>query len=282
MRLLVPAIAALALASPAFAAHHESADHAEHSAAHKALLEAVANPAREDQGQRDKWRHPVETFEFFRIEPGMTVLDYFAGGGAWYGRILAPYLGADGKYIATVTTIPSGSDEQKASQRAFPERFPKLANEGFAKHGVKTAPILAYNLETKPEGADGTVDRVIIGRMMHNMHRWGMVHDQLGMLRALLKDDGLLGIVQHRAKADAPYSYADGNNGYMRQDDVIKLVEAHGFELVATSEINANPKDTADHEGGVWQLPPVWRSKDEAKKAIGESDRMTLLFRKSK
>ena len=115
---------------------------------------------------------------------------------------------------------------------------------------------------------------------MHNLERRGVLSAQLEQYHRLLKDDGLLGIVQHRAKEDAPDSYTDGSNGYLKQSEVIKLVEANGFELVATSEINANPKDTADHVGGVWQIPPSWASRDEAKRQIGESDRMTLLFRK--
>ena len=55
--------------------------------------------------------------------------------------------------------------------------------------------------------------------------------------------------------------------------------------LEAESEINANPADTKDHPSGVWSLPPnlSGHETDEAKAkyaAIGESDRMTLRFRK--
>ena len=47
------------------------------------------------------------------------------------------------------------------------------------------------------------------------------------------------------------------------------------------SEVNANPRDTADHPNGAWSLPPFFRSGDKEKySAIGESDRMTLKFRK--
>jgi predicted methyltransferase len=93
----------------------------------------------------------------------------------------------------------------------------------------------------------------------------------------------MLGIVQHRAKADAAADYANGSMGYLREKDVIALVEALGFELVAMSEINANPKDPANHPDGVWSLPPTYTLGDKnraAFAAIGESDRMTLLFRK--
>jgi predicted methyltransferase len=119
------------------------------------------------------------------------------------------------------------------------------------------------------------------------MRTYGWLHDSLVTARRLLKDDGLLGIEQHRAKPDAPADYVLGSNGYQREEDVIALLAAYGFDLVAKSEINANPRDPANWEGGVWSLPPGYRGvpeTDTARRAeldaIGESDRMTLLFRK--
>lgn len=247
---------------------------------------AVASDARGDNAARDKYRHPVETLKFFKVKPGMTVIDMFPGG-AYYTDILVPYLGADGSYIGGVTTIAALDEEQQARQRTFPERYPRLVSEAHAEAGISGAPISAINTEAMPDGIEGTVDRVLIFRMMHNFHRWNLAPEVLGKLRSSLKDDGILGIIQHRAKADAPYSYADGNKGYLRQQDVIKLVEAHGFDLVSSSEVNANPNDPANHTIGVWHLPPVLSGLEEenvqeraARMAIGESDRMTLMFKK--
>ena len=137
-----------------------------------------------------------------------------------------------------------------------------------------------YTLGAIPEREEGSFDRILIIRMMHNLMRWNIADSEVKAMRALLKDDGMIGIIQHRAKPDAPFAHADGNKGYLRQADLIKFMEINGFELVSTSEINANPKDSADHPGGVWELPPMLRTKREELKAIGESDRMTLLFRK--
>lgn len=274
------ATAALALAVPVAADHHGSADHAEQSPAHAALLAAVADERRGDDAKRDEFRNPVETIEFFRIEPGMTVVDYFPGGG-WYTKILAPYIGSEGSYIGGITTLPFASEEAQGRQNAFPETFPNNVREAWGED--TGAPVTGINTTALPEDMAGTVDRVVIVRMMHNLHRWGLVHRELTALRSLLKDDGMLGIVQHRAPEDATYGYANGGNGYMRQDDVVKLVEAHGFELVATSEVNANPKDPANWEGGVWNMPPTLGGDDEMDartRDLGESDRMTLLFRK--
>jgi predicted methyltransferase len=122
---------------------------------------------------------------------------------------------------------------------------------------------------------------------MHNLWRFDLMRRELLAVRGLLKDDGLLGIEQHRASKKARADYTDGNKGYLREKDVIAMIEAHGFEFVAKSEVNANRKDPADHPDGVWMLPPNYRGvKDDAAKArltaIGESDRMTLLFRKRK
>jgi len=72
-------------------------------------------------------------------------------------------------------------------------------------------------------------------------------------------------------------------SGYMTEAKVIDLTEEAGFKLFEKSEINANPKDTADHPRGVWTLPPSLRLKDQNRQkylAIGESDRMALKFRK--
>ena len=245
----------------------------------EAVLElALAHPRRDEDRARDQYRHPAETLAFFRVEPGMTVVDYTPSGG-WYTRVLAPYLGEKGRYIGLNPDVSAGSQAQKDYFADLAATFPAKAAEWT---GLPAERIGAYNTDSLPEELKGTVDRVLVFRAVHNLHRFGWLYRELSAMRGLLKDDGLLGIVQHRAKADAPADYTDGGKGYLREKDVIGLVEAHGFELVGRSEINANPADTADYPMGVWTLPPNLASKqDEARyRAIGESDRMTLLFRK--
>ena len=149
-----------------------------------------------------------------------------------------------------------------------------------AKWNLEGARVEAFNSDGLPTELSGKVDRVLIFREMHNLQRNGIAAPELATVRRLLKPDGLLGIVQHRARAGAADDYVTGAKGYLRQADVIALIEAQGFELAGTSEINANPQDTADHPAGVWELPPSLATKREELKAIGESDRMTLLFRK--
>ncbi|AIT81378.1 class I SAM-dependent methyltransferase [Novosphingobium pentaromativorans] len=245
----------------------------------EALVElALAHPARKDDRERDAARHPAETLSFFRVRPDMKVGEYAPGGG-WYSRVLAPYLAREGHLTGLFFNPKQGpfdADKINASAAGF-------ADQVAGWTGLPVQSFSGMTLETVPDDQKGTFDRILVVRMMHNMMRWNIADSEIKAMRALLKDDGLLGIVQHRAKADAPYAVSYGNRGYLREADVIKFMEVNGFELVARSEVNANPRDTADWEEGVWTLPPTYALKDKDKAkyaAIGESDRMTLLFRK--
>jgi predicted methyltransferase len=262
---------------PEGAAEEKSAQDTAATAQTTTLEQVLADPRRDGDRARDVWRHPAETLAFFRVEPDQIVVEYAPGGG-WYTRVLAPYLAQNGRYVA-LTYGPGGRIPERYNDmlNAFPVAFPAKVEKDT---GVPAGRVYAYRTDQLGEAMNGTADRVLVVRMMHNLKRWGIADTELEAMRKLLKDDGLLGIVQHRAKPGAPYSFADGSKGYLQQEDLIKLVEAQGFTLVGTSEVNANPADPANHEGGVWELPPSWSSKDEAKKAIGESDRMTLLFKK--
>lgn len=269
----------LAAAATLPAALHAAPEVPVSVSADPAMAAALADPRRDKDRVRDAFRHPAETLAFFRIKPGMTVADYMPSGG-WYTRILVPYLGEKGQYIGITAGLAAASGDTRTRLAAFPTSFPGKA-AGWT--GVAEARIPAYTLDAIPPERKGTVDRVMIMREVHNMWPDGYLYNDLAAIRSLLKDDGLLGIEEHRAKSDAPASYTLGTMGYMREADVIALIEAHGFRLVAKSEVNANPKDTANWPDGVWTLPPVLtlKDKDRAKyEAIGESDRMTLLFAK--
>lgn len=245
------------------------------------LEKAAASPLRKDDRARDAARHPVETMEFFHVEPGMKVGEY-APGGEWYSRFLGLYLGQQGHLVGLYFDPTSGAfaaDRQPAirkSAAAYPADVAKFT-------GIDASRFSAYTLDAVPEGEKGTFDVIIVARMMHNLFNWNIADSEIKAMHALLKPGGLVGIEQHRAKADAPYAYTDGTKGYLREADVIRFMEVNGFDLAGKSEISANPKDSANWPDGVWTLPPslALKDKDKAKyQAIGESDRMTLLFRK--
>jgi predicted methyltransferase len=277
------ALAALAIvATPTIAAPKKSAAQmAEHKAHKERMAKVLADPTRAEDAKRDKYRHPAETFEFFRIRPDHKVGEY-APGGEWISRTLGRYMDEKGKFVGLFFSSDAGfgdtafNDRVIAGAAKFPDDMAKVT-------GRPASEYMGFTLNAIPEGQKGTFDRIILMRMLHNMNNWNIVDTELKRMRDLLKDDGLLGIEQHRAKANAPYSYANGEKGYLREADVIKMMEVNGFELVAKSEVNANPKDSANWPEGVWTLPPRFALKDVDKakyEAIGESDRMTLLFRK--
>jgi predicted methyltransferase len=249
----------------------------------EALLElATASSTRKADTGRDAYRNPVATLAFLGVRPDMKVGEYAPGGG-WYSRVLGPYLAGEGELVGLFFDKDAAGIPERY-RAGSPESAAKFAGQVAGWTGKAGAKVSGLSLDTVPEEQKGTFDRILVMRMMHNLMRWNAADSELATMRELLKPDGMIGIVQHRAKADAPWSYANGDHGYLREADVIKLMELNGFELVGKSEINANPKDTADYENGVWTLPPSLALKDVDKakyEAIGESDRMTLLFRKA-
>lgn len=242
-----------------------------------ALRAAMASPHRmPGHAARDGARHPVETLKFFGLEPTMTVLEYGPGAG-WYTELLAPTLAARGKLIVT-STDPQGPPEARPT--LYAERldlFLKKSPEVYGK--VERA---LFDPSAPELDLDGEVDLALVIRGMQGWVRDDSVDRWLQAIHRALKPGGTLGIVQHRAAADADPKES-ATRGYLPQAWVIEQVEARGFKLAAKSEINANPKDTRDHEGGVWALPPTLRNGDKDREkylAIGESDRMTLRFTK--
>ncbi|MEL7190157.1 MAG: hypothetical protein AAGK17_11435 [Pseudomonadota bacterium] len=271
-------LAAAMLVAPAFAD--------DHSETAPSIDEVLASEARAGDAARDQYRNPKETLGFFGVEPTMTVAEYGPGGG-WYTRVLAPYVMPQGKYIAFNGDSDGRtyrSRAQEARAKGWTERFKSGVAEMM---GAEADDVTAFEIDEMPEDVEGTVDRVVIFRSMHGLNIGNAADDVLKAARKMLKDDGMVGVVQHRAPAGASYDdYGARQRGYMRKSDVIAIFEANGFELAAESEVNANPNDPANWERGVWTLPPVLATgEDDPKRgeylAIGESDRMTLLFKKA-
>jgi predicted methyltransferase len=245
----------------------------------KALQAAVDHPVRSATNKaRDSFRHPVETLSFFGVTPTSTVVEISPGGG-WYTEILAPLLQQNGTYYAAHQPKDASSDYAKKSRADYEAKL--AANPVYSKV-VVTEFSAAGGKEIAPAGS---ADVVLTFR---NLHNWYMGKGDESLLTAFksfhtaLKPGGVLGVVEHRlpeSKLNTDWK----KSGYMPQSLVIKLAEQAGFVLDGTSEVNANPKDTADHPGGVWALPPTYTNKEQDKakyQAIGESDRMTLKFRK--
>lgn len=254
-------------------------------------LNAVLASRSDEDKVRDDARQPLETLTFFQIKPGMTIAEALPGGG-WYTRILANYLGQDGtlygvNYPDSLWPMlsyasPEWIAERIAATQNFTAKVATFTDNGITAQG--------FTFDTVPPEVEGTVDRVLLIRALHNLNRFqqkaGTRSQALAATHAMLKKDGLVGVVQHRAPATASKEWADGNKGYLNEVAVIAMFAEAGFALVAQSEINANPMDQPSGEDSVWRLSPSLRGSNddeqrEAMVAIGESDRMTLLFRKA-
>jgi predicted methyltransferase len=271
---LAVAFAALGTAGPAAASDAGGLD----AASRAALEQSVAAPHRSEANRaRDRHRHPVETLDFFGVRPDHTVVEIWPGSG-WYTEILAPYLAAKGRLIVV---SPAGKGSEGTAKRldANPALFGKVERANFPTvlGGTGVAP--------------GTADVVLTFRNVHNwgggyLHpeKKGYADEAFRELYAMLKPGGVLGIVDHRLPEGAD-AQREKSSGYIKTSTVRALAEKAGFEFAGASEINANPKDTADWPDGVWTLPPTLAGgeTDRAKYlAIGESDRMTLKFVKPK
>ena len=217
---------------------------------------AVASTARPAVDMaRDVYRRPFETLTFWGLTPGSTIVEIEPGRAGWWRNILEPYAAATGG-----TYVP--------------------VNRPLEGMGV----------------ADGAADMVVVARAFHNWHRSGRTEPYLAAFFKALKPGGVLAVEQHRS-IDGLNPDQTAPTGYVPESHVIRAALAAGFVLDARSELNANPKDDHDHPYGVWTLPPTRVSAPRegnandrptpltdaeraAFDAIGESDRMTLRFRK--
>jgi predicted methyltransferase len=230
-----------------------------------------------DNEKRDTYRHPYETLAFFGIRPDMTVVELSPGGG-WYTEILAPYLRERGKLIAAGATPGS----KAANVARAGERFKQKLDANPAAFGKVQLGAFEPANGVFDYAPKGSADMVLTFRNVHNWTEEGDARLK-GVFRSVydaLKPGGVFGVVDHRLPAAAKQD-ATTSSGYVHEAYVIRMAEAAGFKLMAKSEVNANPKDTADHQGGVWALPPTYGNKEvnrEKYAAIGESDRMTLKF----
>jgi len=244
------------------------------------LAEIIVHPRRGDEALRDQYRHPKETLEFFGVGPGKKVAEIWPG---WYTNVIAPYMKENnGQYVAVLYSqgVSERLDKRIA---AYKEKYSDTDVYGEIEYGgflKDSGAILPAN----------SVDVLMSFRNVHNWMGGGYADQAFSEFYAALKPGGILGIVEHRLPESAVQNPI-GSSGYVQESYMKDLAIRAGFEFVASSEVNANPRDTADHPFGVWTLPPRSRlpkeGSDEAKgfdaelyKNVGESDRATLKFRK--
>ncbi|MCP4045303.1 MAG: class I SAM-dependent methyltransferase [Gammaproteobacteria bacterium] len=233
----------------------------------------------ESNKARDQYRHPAETLEFFGIKDDMTVLEIWPGGG-WYTEILAPAMRDHGKLVIATW------DPNVEGQSSYRYRLPEEMEQTFAKY-PDVYDKVGVEYFSPPDSASlgeaESVDAVVTFRNVHGWIGAGQARDIFTEFARVLKPGGILGVVQHRAEEGTDPTVT-AKKGYVSEAAVKEIAANAGFEFVAGSEINANPKDTGDYAEGVWTLPPsltLGAVDKEKYTAIGESDRMTLRFKKA-
>jgi predicted methyltransferase len=233
-----------------------------------ALHAAIADPARDPAFvARDGARHPAQELAFFDVRPNQSVVEIWPSGGYWT-EILAPYLHDHGVYYAALPSA-MGQDSSFAHKlAAAPARYGRVR--------------IARADGSSDIAPPGSVDRVLTFRNLHNWMKKGDAAQMLASFYRALKPGGILGFEEHRGNRHVAQD-PQAKDGYVNQDTVVALAGQAGFRLVASSEMNANPKDTAQWPAGVWTLPPTFAlgAKDHDRyAAIGEGDNMVLKFRK--
>lgn len=235
------------------------------------------------QPERDQYRRPLQTLLFWGLEGDMTVLEILPGLG-WYTSILAPFLSANGGHLIAAGFDPrSASLAQRETHAAWEARFAHNRE----LYGEITESVVGG---AQPMAPFNSVDLVILANNVHTLMAEGIAERVFADVLVALKPGGAFGIEQHRAASTGLQDPLAGT-GYVQEEYVKALAQEAGFEFVAASDVNANPRDTRDHPFGVWTLPPTLRTSPLGRpdnpdfdtspyRAIGESDRMTLKFRK--
>lgn len=242
------------------------------------IQSALAHPDRDSANQqRDEYRHPAETLSFFGINPDMTVIEIWPGRG-WYTEVLAPWIKqGGGEFTAAAFPKDTGPEWRQNIQTRYdqwiagdPERFDQVNVTVFS------------GPDNWKLGEDNSADAVLTFRNVHNWVKGGFADTVFDAMFAVLKPGGVLGLTDHRAEPGTDLETMNAS-GYLTEELVIELAQEAGFVFEEKSEINSNPKDTTNHPAGVWTLPPMLRLGDKDREKyleIGESDRMTLRFRK--
>jgi len=232
--------------------------------------------------ERDTWRHPLETLQFWGLQPGMSVLEILPGRG-WYTAILAPYLAKGGGALTVASFDPnSPSIAQRETLADFETRFMRDSET----YGRIARTVVSASSIAPP----ASIDLAILANNVHTLMAEGIAERVFASVFAALKPGGVFGVEQHRAASTGLQDPLAGS-GYVQEAYVKTLAQEAGLQFVGATDVNANPKDDRDHPFGVWTLPPTLRTAplgspdnpefDSAPyQEIGESDRMTLKFRK--
>jgi predicted methyltransferase len=223
----------------------------------ESLEAAMASEVRSDaERARDANRKPIETLSFFGLKQDMRVLELVPGGG-WYTKLLAPVLAENGKLYVAMGT--QGVEKMVEAGTLSGVEVVAMEGEGFTRaEGARRAdlPGLAFQVSK--------IDLALTFRNLHNFTQGGRRATNEAAFKTL-KKGGHYGVVDHNRR----HMQADSDENWRRMDPVqmIKEIEAVGFELVDFSDLHYRADDELRYEVG-------------RRSVSGNTDRFTLLFRK--
>jgi predicted methyltransferase len=182
-----------------------------------AIADAVANPERPNADrERDGHRRPAEVLTFFGVEPGMTVLEFIAGGG-YYTEILSQVVGEDGHVYATRLSEQRNADGRLTNVTALDQE---------------------WSLDS------GSVDVVFTALNYHDLYNVeGLDIDALlARFHDVLRPGGVMAVIDHAAEDG---SGTRDTNTTHRIDEAVVVEDftRAGFELAETSDLLRNSDD---------------------------------------
>ena len=222
--------------------------------------QAAANEGRTEADRaRDAGRKPAEVLEFFGIQPGMTVLDMYSGGG-YYTEMLSHIVGPEGSVIAHSNQAYAGFVGEEATNR--------YANNRLGNVEI----LMAENNELALPNA--SFDAIMMVLAYHDIYYvdpdngWPEI-DGPRFVETLyngLRPGGILAVVDHYAAPGSPSE--TGNTLHRIDPDIVTAeLEAAGFVLEAKSDVLRNMDD--DHSVNMG-----------APEVRGKTDRFVFRFRK--
>jgi predicted methyltransferase len=221
------------------------------------IKEAMAADIRSEADlARDRNRKPVETLAFFQLSDDMRVLELVPGGG-WYTKLLAPVLRENGElYVALGTN--------NVQQNLVPQTgFDHIKVIDIGVELERTGPFRT-NFIPSFEFGISDVDLAVTFRNMHNFTPEGRENMNAAVFAAL-KSGGLYGVIDHTLRHMEPMTRENRRRADVVQ--IIREVQAAGFELVDYSDLHYRPDDELRFEVGRATV-------------TGNTDRFTLLFQK--
>ncbi|HEX6783586.1 MAG TPA: methyltransferase [Sphingomicrobium sp.] len=198
----------------------------------RAIAQAVADPARPaDSKAADAIRLPAETLAFSGVRPGMTVGEFYPGGG-YFTRMLSDVVGPTGHVYGLENAGWKGAV--------------KADNELLADGKLKNV-----SMDSQPFGTVSFPKPLDLAWVTQNYHdlkiaEYGKV-DTVAFDRAVyrsLKPGGIFFILDHQGAADLTDSQI-AKMHRINRDVVVKEVTSVGFKLAGEGNFLRRPGD--DH-----------------------------------